>query len=145
MKLSKDQIIEAVTLFNRAKTIDEFKMLLDLSHIQFDTFETSYYELVDSVYPPLAKAIGKNKRFDSKTFMEADPKTVLIIESFSPISTRFKLPLWIEFVDDSIQLTMPGSRKAQIGYSPELISELSAIGIDGELEIVQMLLSELGR
>lgn len=142
MKLSKDQIIEAAILFNRAKTIDEFKMLLDLSHIQFDIFETSYYKLVDSIYPPLAKAIGKNKRFDSKTFMEADPKTVL---GFSPISTRFKLPLWIEFVDDSIQLTMPGYKKVQIGYSPKLISEFSAIGIDGELQILQMLLSELGR
>lgn len=98
MKLSKEKIIEAAEAFNRAKSFDEFKVLLDLCDVKLEDFEQDYFEIASATHPVFANMIsgfGKYKTFNSRLYMKLDPRKIPGI-AYLGLLSRFKLPVWFE-------------------------------------------------
>jgi len=150
MKLSKEKIIEAAEAFNRAKSFDEFKVMLDLCGIKLNDFEESYYELATSTHPIFASMISRpgdeTKTFNSRAYMELDPRKIPEVGRSGGVLSRFKLPLWFERDEfGTVKMMMPGSRYMSASYSPDLVSDLAEMGIDAIKEMAFTLMYELGR
>ena len=146
MKLSKEKIIEAAEAFNKAKSFDEFLVLLDLCIVKLEDFEADYYELA-SIHPVFINIIthnGKYKTFNSKEYMSRDPHDFPGTGCLKVLD-RFRLPLWFEKDESNdISMLMPDKTTMKSSYSQTLVEELKAMGIDANEEIAQLLMYKLG-
>ena len=147
MKLSKEKIIEAAEAFNRAKSFDEFKVLLDLCDVKLEDFEQDYFELASATHPFFANMIsgfGKCKSFNSRLYMELDPRKILGIAGLNLLN-GFKLPVWFEKDKfGAVKIMIPGNHYMSTLYSPELANDLAEMGIDADKEMANIIMYELG-
>lgn len=147
MKLSKEKIIEAAEAFNRAKSFDEFKVLLDLCDVKLEDFEQDYFEIASATHPVFANMIsgfGKYKTFNSRLYMKLDLRKIPGI-AYLGLLSRFKLPVWFEKDEfGMVKVMMPGNRYISASYSPELANDLAEMGLDADKEMAKIMMYELG-